>query len=376
MIAADLDRRAAAAITTRGLGAAAARWLARPFPRTAARRVVVHYTRAAICWAQVYPFARHAAALRDRYGAAIRFVPVDRMLEGAPPPCGDGDIALVQPWFTVEPARLGRALAGLAARRPDATVGFLDSYAHNDLRLGAAVDPHVSHYFKKSIYRDPALYFRAFRGDTNLTEFYGGLYGIDADPVDWGTPTTLIPKLRLSPNFFAAPRFMDQLGRGDMPTRPGRRLDLLTRLGGAGPSWYGRMRETAQARVDAIEGIATSPPGKLSPADYMAEMRTARLCFSPFGYGELCWRDVEAIVSGAVLIKPDMDHLRTLPDLYEAGVTYLPVRWDFSDLEAVVRGALADEAGSAAIARTAWDRMAGYVRDARFVDDVGVLFDG
>ena len=47
-------------------------------------------------------------------------------------------------------------------------------------------------------------------------------------------------------------------------------------------------------------------------------------------------------MTGAVLVKPDMSHLETLPDLYRPGETYLPVRWDFSDLGDVVGSALAD----------------------------------
>ena len=65
---------------------------------------------------------------------------------------------------------------------------------------------------------------------------------------------------------------------------------------------------------------------------FLAELRAAKLCFSPFGYGEICWRDIEAIACGAVLVKPDMAHLITRPDLYEDGVTYVACRWDYADL--------------------------------------------
>jgi hypothetical protein len=106
----------------------------------------------------------------------------------------------------------------------------------------------------------------------------------------------------------------------------------------------------------------------------MAELANSRLCFSPFGYGELCWRDIEAFQTGAVLIKPDMGHLQTLPDLYEPGVTYLPVRWDFSDLEDVVCSALADEPRMEAIASEAWNRTARYIREGCFVDDMAEMF--
>ena len=73
------------------------------------------------------------------------------------------------------------------------------------------------------------------------------------------------------------------------------------------------------------------------------ELQRSTACFSPFGYGELCWRDIEAIAAGAVLIKPDMSHLRTEPNLYRDGETYIACRWDFADLSDKVSEILADE---------------------------------
>jgi hypothetical protein len=38
-------------------------------------------------------------------------------------------------------------------------------------------------------------------------------------------------------------------------------------------------------------------------------------------------------MAGALLLKPDMSHLKTWPDYYEPYVTYVPYAWNFSDLE-------------------------------------------
>ena len=42
-------------------------------------------------------------------------------------------------------------------------------------------------------------------------------------------------------------------------------------------------------------------------------MRQSKIVVSPFGFGEMCHRDFEAWGCGAVLLKPRVDHLRTLP---------------------------------------------------------------
>lgn len=370
-----LTMLAGRALLNRGLAAPARGWLGRPFPRRAERRVVLWYSSNPISLSQADPFLSNAKAFAERHGAAIRFLAVERLLDPDTdlPPMGEGDISLIQPWFTVEPQVLEHALARHRAHAPGARIAFLDSYAHNDLRLGRVVEPYVDFYVKKSLYRDPGQFLRAFRGDTNLTEYYGDLYGIPAPEADWNAPRRMLDKLRLGPNFFTAARFMSDFSRPP-PPQAGRSLDMQVRLGGKGSPWYSAMRADAEARAKAIPGLRLSPPGRLDTAAFMAELRDSRLCFSPFGYGELCWRDVEAFATGAVLIKPDMSHLETLPDLYEPGVTYLPVRWDFSDLQEVVENALADEGLRDRIAATAHARIARYLREAQFVEDMQFLF--
>ena len=54
---------------------------------------------------------------------------------------------------------------------------------------------------------------------------------------------------------------------------------------------------------------------------------------SPYGLGEICYRDFEILFAGSVLIKPNMDHLKTWPNIYKPMETYIPCKWDFSDLE-------------------------------------------
>jgi hypothetical protein len=71
---------------------------------------------------------------------------------------------------------------------------------------------------------------------------------------------------------------------------------------------------------------------------------------SPFGWGEICYRDFECFLAGAVLLKPDMSHLKTWPDYYEPHVTYIPFAWDLSDLEQRIMDVLSDVERSQEIA--------------------------
>lgn len=368
-----LDSQVVDKMDDRFLGLPAKIWLNRPFGKQARFRVLIYREPGAISRSQIEPYFHHAAAFRGRFAAEFRTRPVSDFLQGRSGP--EADIVLVQPWFTAEGDKISRGFEIVRNRLPKARFVFLDSFAHNDLRFGRFVDPYVDLYFKKAIFWNRQEYLQPRRGDTNLTEYYGDLYGLHSSgPIDWQVPRAILPKLRLSPNFFTHARFTNAFQLSSMPPRSGRQIDVQSRLGSKGSPWYSAMREDAHAKIEAIEGLKLSPPGKLSIQAFMAELANSRLCFSPFGYGELCWRDIEAFQTGAVLIKPDMGHLQTLPDLYEPGVTYLPVRWDFSDLEDVVRSALADEPRMEAIASEAWNRTARYIREGCFVDDMAEMF--
>ncbi len=76
---------------------------------------------------------------------------------------------------------------------------------------------------------------------------------------------------------------------------------------------------------------------RVSRLRYLNEMRNSKMIVSPFGWGELCYRDFEAMVNGALLVKPDMSHIETWPDLYKPHETYVPFNWDLADVNEVIR---------------------------------------
>jgi ribosomal silencing factor RsfS len=71
----------------------------------------------------------------------------------------------------------------------------------------------------------------------------------------------------------------------------------------------------------------------IAKKDYLKEMRNSKITVSPYGWGEVCYRDFEAILNGSLLVKPSMEHLETYPDVYKKNSTYIPLRWDMKDLD-------------------------------------------
>mmetsp|Transcript_9258 Transcript_9258/g.26482 ORF Transcript_9258/g.26482 Transcript_9258/m.26482 type:complete len:509 (-) Transcript_9258:1949-3475(-) len=81
--------------------------------------------------------------------------------------------------------------------------------------------------------------------------------------------------------------------------------------------------------------------GRLLFADYVDILRRTKMFVSPFGLGEFSGKDYEAILSGAMLVKPLAHSLESYPNIYGPD-TALETQADFSDLEAVVMPFLSD----------------------------------
>jgi DNA-binding NarL/FixJ family response regulator len=162
-------------------------------------------------------------------------------------------------------------------------------------------------------------------------------------------------------------RYLGRLGPRRVRAHRRRDIDVHCRLCVGRPGvhdWYRAHREHAlgqlghlPSNVRRVAGAFEDGHRPLRKAAYLRELRRSRICVSPFGYGEICYRDFEAVASGCLLVKPDMSHLRTEPDVFEPFKTFVPTRWDLADLPARVRWALDHPAEAQRIAETARHRL-------------------
>ena len=93
------------------------------------------------------------------------------------------------------------------------------------------------------------------------------------------------------------------------------------------------------------------------------------------GYGEVCWRDFEAILYGSLLVKPDMSHVETTPQIFEPFKTYVPVTWDFSDIDEKISYYLDNEDISQTIVENAYKTLHNYIHNGGILDQYARLFD-
>lgn len=94
--------------------------------------------------------------------------------------------------------------------------------------------------------------------------------------------------------------------------------------------------------AQAVQGLANMMPAEVACGNplhydhYTMEMFLSKSVVSPWGWGEDAYRDYEAWLLGAVLVKPDTDYVESWPDVYHSGKTYVKCAVDFSDLPGIV----------------------------------------
>jgi Glycosyl transferases group 1 len=349
---------------------------AAPFARAGRRRVLMLSVKNPVAQTQVFPFHFYAPELAQRLRVDLREVDCadyERAPERAP---GGADVVCVQLWFDADQGRIDRLFAELRARNPNAKFVFLDSFAPADLRLAHWLDRHVDLYVKKHLFRDRARYAQPTFGDTNLVDFYSRLHGLPQQEHAHTLPEGFLRKLVVGPQFHTSRYLLPAFYGASSPKTSAPTIDVHARLAVNGSGWYSAMRQAAADAVGTLSGRTVLVEAGVKPAQYFAEMSASRVCFSPFGYGEICWRDYEAVVCGALLVKPDTAHLESHPDIFVDGQTYVSVRWDFADAAEKIDYWLRHDAARAQIVARAYERLHRYSRGAEFVDQVAPVLVG
>jgi len=350
--------------------------LEQPFTSHAKRRLLLVSRPDPISQSQIFPFHFYKDVLRERWGYEVREVGYDAVLGESSSALANADVVCFQAWIDQTPAQLVAMVHLLRRDHPGARLVFLDPCAPTDLRFATAIGALVDLYVKKHVLRDRTAYARPTVGHTNLTDWYERKEGCEQAQLHFPLPDGFLDKLVVGPSFVTAPYMLPRFKTvAGPPQHDARQFDVHARLGGiGGGDWYQRMRADAFARVRSLDHVRLTPTTPVRKSAYLRELAQSRICFSPFGYGEVCWRDFEAVYSGALLVKPDMSHVETAPDLFIADETYVPLRWDFDDLSQVVTDILADEPRRRRIVTNAYEAMRSYAVSNRFVDQLDRVF--
>jgi hypothetical protein len=236
-------------------------------------------------------------------------------------------------------------------------------------------------YFKKQIFSNIQLYKTNFYGNRIYGEYYHKSFGVNEAPLPDPLPKLKDPKDLSKIKVFwnlafgqypvsinktkAAKKFYPFFGASVMellstkfPERSVPQPSLaMCHARFSSNGYRDSVGFQRKLFLEKIENNKLFLQGRIKPRQYNEEVKKVQAILSPFGWGEICFRDMEAIFNGAILIKPQMDHIETWPNLFVPEETYLPVKWDGTDLVETVDNLLSDPARMKEIRVNAWNNL-------------------
>lgn len=236
-----------------------------------------------------------------------------------------------------------------------------------------AVLPYVDLYLKNQIHKKKELYLNQSSRERCYVTYLNRLYGIKSERnLSWVLPEKNdLSKIGVSwntcfenytKNRYSIPyRFYQKFLRPNQmwplintinfkPIGTNRNIDISYRVN----KKY-RWQSITEHRNNIAELLKSLnvPCSKVPLSVYWEELENSKISIGPFGFGEITLRDFEIIITGSTLVKPDLSHIETWPPLFQENITYLPFKWDLSDLKDVLKDLIVNEEKRKSIARKA-----------------------
>lgn len=259
--------------------------------------------------------------------------------------------------------------------------------------LHTPVLDHVDRYLKGQLLRNRNRYSDPMYGGRPFTQYYNREYGIEDEDelVQRGLSAEERAKLEVAWNSGLAyygrwrielmklhewtrwDRLLAKPRRWTPPSQD-RPEDISARFGA--PYDRNTVRFQRERLLETLESHLNLD--RIGKTAYFRELRRSKLALSPYGWGEKCYRDYETWLTGALLVKPDMDHVETWPDWYQQDA-YLSLDWDVREPRKRMEHALDDYDRCIDRARNAYERyrehLVGPEGRARFVSRALDVFD-
>lgn len=305
-------------------------------------------------------------------GIDVRAYPLESYLAGRKR-YAEADAVCVQTGFDFTDEQMHDLMIAVSRDWPGRPIAYFDWFAPTDLRYAQVLNQHIVAYVKKQLLADFSRYGRPTVGDTDLTDYYAKRFGLSLPQRRFPVPADFEHKVVLGPGFECSPNTRECL-RGSLEGT--RDIDLHARFETSkGTEWYLRMRQECKDKALGLEGkFRVACRGQVPRRQFRRELRSSKICFSAFGYGPVCWRDFEAMACGALLLKQDMSYIRLARPFFIPNETYVPLRWDLSDLEEKVSYYATHHQEREAIVRNAHATLRKSLDEEWFVEDMAPLW--
>lgn len=308
---------------------------------------------------QIRPFRTYRRALRDDWGIVTQEFRLSDVLRTRRS-LETFDVVGLKLSFRMTESEAREIVGEIASLAGSASLMYLDGDDDICIQWPSVLD-RVDVYVKKHAFKERGRYTRRFEGKSNLHDYAVRELGHKVGPQDYGgpdeapfvietsgpIPERILSKIQVGWNIGLDPAITDLFERRrNEPLAHDRDYDITFRGSAAPRTIVAHLRggvEQALAPLSEKHKLLLGK-GRVDQEEYYREMLSSRICVSPFGFGEICWRDFEAVLCGALLVKPDMGHIETTPNIYLPRTTYVPVKWDLSDLSEVCDYYLTHEA--------------------------------
>jgi len=359
----------------------------------------------------MYPFTHYADQLQTRFGIETTEIVSDDLKEKIEAIKGfDGELILFSvPWdfgtegvldFVIEASR----------HKKQAKLALFDYLDGNESRFWSVM-PHIDVYLKQYLHRDMEKYQRRFLGASEFVQ-----YQVESGRVENSIQSEVWTNLfqskldraqysnvMLGWNFGLWQRMIN-LAEGHAARvlwakdRIDKRMMTLAKQGSdylcdqvsgeAKPidvfcratlykGW------TKAHRTEVIQKLNELPKDyrvissikKVGFSEYYREMSRSKIFVSPSGWCEYTPKDYEAMYFRSLLIKPSVEHIDTHPDILFPNETYVPVKWDLSDLREKCQYYLEHTEERERIAENAHQAFVGYFEQNVFLDKMEEIID-
>lgn len=246
--------------------------------------------------------------------------------------------------FRKKPIEEVRDFLAVLRRQSDRLVWLDQADSSGETRF--EIIPLVDAYAKRNLLRSPMSYINPTRPVPKFVDYYASLlkFQVSELPLPARLEPSQLSKIRLSWSFLfhvvgkqrKIPRLWGLTGHGyPAPKKPvpihlnhlSRRMLATSALfDGEGESFRAQSRRLALGVLEQAGALTLER--RVDQREFLGLLASRAIAVSPFGFGEMCYRDFEIALVGRILAKPEVSHLVTFPQILNEGVTYLALSWD------------------------------------------------
>jgi hypothetical protein len=342
---------------------------------------------------QLFPFKYHKRELKNQLGMEVKFSVARNIKEIAHvifSGSDNFDVLFIRPQWNDDPQEVEDVLRRTRLKFESKKIILLDPFDQTSSRFFPSLK-YVDHLVKFTGYKDNSLYLNQYQGGTYQTDILSRKFNLKLNGwhvgsivpdgcetkivAGWFVVQPYIIKHLMSPLYKLKARL----------TNAEKTIDIFCHVscGMRDPmTWYGKHRLAAVDELKKLDGkfkisVAAEFTGepRISRKEYVSLSRASRILASPTGWGEVTMRAFESIYNQSLFIQPDVSYVQIYPDIMIPYETYVPVKWDFSDLIEKCEYYLTHDQEREKIVLNARKAFNDYYESAGFVKQIAELID-